>query len=157
MKIKLISIVSLLLVIVTLAGCSKKEKNDSETTGDIGTTMRLNKLDMTLDNVVSSNSQLDSEDNQMLIVEMSITNTAKEELPVGANDFKVIGKDKKAYEIYGLEPDNFGQVLKSGETLTGKAYYEIPSSLNKGKLVFKPKKEIVGEWEIKIPAIKQTK
>lgn len=149
---KLMSVIGLMVLMVTLAACSPKKEASGK--DDVGVTMRLNKMDMTLDNIVTTNASSDNKDKKMIILEFSLKNTSKTEQPIGANDFKVID-NKKEYEIYGLESDNFGQVLESGKELTGKAYFEVPESLEKATIAFKPENKVLGEWDLTIPDKKQ--
>lgn len=141
----------LVLVASLLIGCSAKVKKESKNDNDIGMTQRMNKMDMTLNQVVTTNNQSKEANQVMLVVEMSFKNTSKESIPVGANDFKIRDQDGEIYEIYGLEPDNFGEVVEPGKELAGAAYYELPKNTKKAVLVYQIESEPLGEWTFKVP------
>ncbi|WP_314059275.1 DUF4352 domain-containing protein [uncultured Vagococcus sp.] len=148
---KIIFLIGLVLVASLLIGCSAKVKKASKNDKDIGMTQRINKMDMTLNQVVTTNNQSKDTTQVMLVAEMSFKNTSKESIPVGANDFKIRDQDGEIYEIYGLEPDNFGEVVEPGKELTGAAYYELPKDTKNAVLVYQIESEPLGEWTFKVP------
>ncbi|MBC1417888.1 DUF4352 domain-containing protein [Listeria fleischmannii] len=88
----------------------------------------------------------------MLQVTFSVKNTAKESSGAGAADFQVKADDGKTYKVYGLEAKNFGTEIKSGQTITGTGYYEIPAETKSVTLYYKPLEQKMAQWQLKVPS-----
>ncbi len=142
----------LLIAALILSACGM-EKNVEKS--DINKTIRSNKVDMIVTNLVVSNSQSEKKDMIMLEVEMEFKNKSKSDYGVGAHDFKVKDQDGKVHEAYGMEPDNFGDVLSPGKSMKGTGYYEIPKNTKNVTFIYQPKKDSLAEWKLTVPERKR--
>ncbi|MBA3927796.1 DUF4352 domain-containing protein [Listeria rustica] len=137
-----------LTLMIILAGCGGKTASD-----DIGKTRMANDLEITLTNV----EMKDSNDNnkQTAKIDFSIKNTGKEESGAGAGDFVIETIDGKKHQVYGLNANNFGDVIPAGKTLKGSGYYEIPANQKEFTVLYEPFTEVAMDkiaWEITVPS-----
>lgn len=149
-----------LTLVMILAGCggtatptSDDASKTTATSDDVGKTRTANDLEITLTNI----EMKDSNDNkkEMAKIDFSIKNTGKEESGAGAGDFVIKTKDGKKHQVYGLNANNFGDVIQSGKTLKGSGYYEIPAGKKEFTVLYEPFTEIAMdkiEWAITVPS-----
>ncbi|KGL41291.1 hypothetical protein BMT55_03565 [Listeria newyorkensis] len=150
-----------LTLVMILAGCGgtatptsdETSKTTATTSDDVGKTRTANDLEITLTNI----EMKDSNDNkkEMAKIDFSIKNTGKEESGAGAGDFVIKTKDGKKHQVYGLNANNFGDVIQSGKTLKGSGYYEIPAGQKEFTVLYEPFTEMAIdkiEWAITIPS-----
>ncbi len=138
-----------LTLVMILAGCAGNTKAAND---DIGKTRTANDLEITLVNVEMKDSNDDNK--QMVKIDFSVKNTGKEESGAGAGDFIIKTKDGKKYQVYGLNANNFGDVIPAGKTLKGSGYYEIPTNQKVFTVLYEPFTEVAMDkvaWEITIP------
>ncbi|EUJ25972.1 lipoprotein [Listeria cornellensis FSL F6-0969] len=83
---------------------------------------------------------------------MSFLNNDNGPVGVGAFDFK-IKSGGKTYDVFP-QGNNFGDEFKPNEKLEGKAYFELPTSVKKGTLVYAPMDKELASWSIVIPEAK---
>ncbi|PJN90312.1 hypothetical protein CVN76_11235 [Bacillus sp. mrc49] len=145
---KNLSIIFIIALMFILSACAM-DKNDENS--DINKTIRSNKIDMIVKNLVVSNSQSGKKDTMMLEVEMEFKNNSKSDYGVGAHDYKVKDKDGEIYIAYAMEPDNFGDVISPGKSMKGTGYYEIPKNTKNVSFIYQPKKESLAEWNLTVP------
>lgn len=77
----------------------------------------------------------------MLKLTYNIQNNSEEDVGIGAGDFKIMSGEK-SFKMMG--DDNFGEVIKSKETLEGFGSYLIPVDLVEGEIKFSP---VNPQWE----------
>ncbi|MGG4155014.1 DUF4352 domain-containing protein [Peribacillus muralis] len=145
-------IVFIIALMVMVSACTT-EKNDEKT--DLNKTIRSNKIDMVVTDLVVSNSQSEKKDTIMLEVEMEFKNNSKSDYGIGAHDFKVKDQDGKIHDVYGMEPDNFGDVLPPGKSMKGTGYYEVPKNTKNVSFIYQPKEESLAEWKLTVPERKR--
>ncbi|AQY52330.1 hypothetical protein UE46_15795 [Listeria weihenstephanensis] len=124
----------------------KQEKNE------VGKTVETSDLNLQVKSVTSGYAESKDKSKQMLIVEMNIKNTSKQESGAGAADFRVKADNGKTYEVYGMEAKNFGAAIPAGKSLVGKGYYEIPKDTKSVTFYYAPAGDIKGQWTLTVPA-----
>lgn len=99
-------------------------------------------------NVEKVESAKSKGDKTKVIVTMSMKNNSSETQDIGAIDFEMKAGDK----TYDVDPNSiaFGQPVKAGETLKGDVTFVVPDSVKEAKVMYKPQKESLAEWTIKI-------
>lgn len=157
MKKKLIMVLSACFLVVGVTACGNAEetpKTDTaaKTQNDIKKIVETKELELQVASVKSGYAESSDKNKQMLIVEMNIKNTTKEESGAGAADFVVKADNGKTYKVYGLEAKNFGDVIPAGKTLTGKGYYEIPKDTKAVTFYYEPAGKRQAEWHLDVPA-----
>ncbi|MBC1457155.1 DUF4352 domain-containing protein [Listeria newyorkensis] len=139
-------VVCVLSLALIVAGCGKAESDD------IGKTRAVNGLEITLTNVEMQDSNND--DKQIAKIDFSIKNTGKEESGAGAGDFSIQTKDEKKHPVYGLNANNFGDVIPAGKMLKGSGYYEIPTGQKAFTVLYEPYATATTEriaWKVNVP------
>lgn len=131
---------------------SEKTETTAKTQNDVKKVVETPELDLQVVSVKSGYAESNDKNKQMLIVEMNIKNTTKQESGAGAADFVVKADNGKTYKVYGLEAKNFGDVIAAGKTLTGKGYYEIPKDTKAVTFYYEPAGKRQAEWHLDVPA-----
>lgn len=147
MKEKMKKIVSALLVLTlafTMAGCGKKVDSDGYKEGKLGDTMKTYFFDYTVNSAYVTNEfegYTPSEGNRLLVAEVTIKNTFKEEIEMYDTDFQAQwdsdGDEDFSVPITydgteeGMAPLNDQQLagiytLASKEEVTGLLVFEVP-------------------------------
>lgn len=150
-------IISACFLAIGLTACGNTEDTPKTETAtklqnDIKKTVETPELDLQVVSVKSGYAESSDKQKQMLIVEMNIKNTSKQESGAGAADFVVKADNGKTYKVYGLEAKNFGDVIAAGKTLTGKGYYEIPKDTKAVTFYYEPAGKRQAEWHLNVPA-----
>lgn len=123
---------------------STQEKIDREVTID-----KLNEVQTTNDLAIKvTNAELldatgfdDAENKMLLKLTFEIQNNTNEDVGIGAGDFQIMNGDE-TIKMGGY--DNFGDVVKPTETLTGVGSYLVPIDLKTGEIKFSP---VNPKWE----------
>lgn len=125
-------IVSLLLVLVTTAGCGKK---DPVIIGDIGKSLESNSLKITPKKI---NVKEVENKKRILVIDFEVENvSSKENLGIVADDF-IIDEKFGNYYYTAENVKNFNFILKHKEKKSGTGYYLIPESLTDFDLLYLP-------------------
>ncbi|MBC1605519.1 DUF4352 domain-containing protein [Listeria rocourtiae] len=128
-------------------GCGKVKSDD------IGKTRTINDLEITVTNIEMQNSN--NSGKQIAKIDFSIKNIGKEESGAGAGDFVIQTKNEKKHPVYGLNANNFGDVIPTEKTLKGAGYYEIPAGQKEITVLYEPRAIAIMEsvsWVVNIPA-----
>lgn len=160
MKKKLGLLLSATALTLSLVACGApdtttedvKTTTTEKSTNEVGKTVETPDLDIKVASVKSGFAESDDKDKQMLIVDMEIKNTTKEEGGAGAADFEVKADNGKTYKVYGLEAKNFGTAIPAGKTIKGKGYYEIPENTKKVTFYYAPAGKKQAQWQLTVPA-----
>ncbi|WP_088840804.1 DUF4352 domain-containing protein [Listeria sp. ILCC797] len=143
-----------LLAIATViisAACSNdstKEKKTSENKNYVSKT--VNNMNMKINSIDTTENAKGNQN--MVEINMLITNKDSGEVSIGAGDFE-IRTDDKTYTVYP-KGNNFGDVIAQGKKLTGSAFFELPKSVKKAELVYVQNKKEAANWDIEIPSAK---
>lgn len=121
-----------------IVGCSTKEAKS-----DFNETRIANTFEITLKELSSSPL---GKDNQLLTLEIEITNKDKGPLGIGAGDFFIRDEKGNKTKIYG-QRENFGEVIEKGKSIKGKAYFKVPNSYSTFTLVYQPYETMDAEWK----------
>lgn len=82
-----------------------------------------------------------------LKVGISAKNISNEEVGICTGDFKVKDADGNEYTFTGSN-DNFGDVVKAGDTIEGYGYYSIPNDMEVGVIIYNPyRTDTQQKWE----------
>ncbi|MBC2242715.1 hypothetical protein HCB25_01475 [Listeria booriae] len=134
---------------VTKAETSKEvktvDKKTEKATDHI--TKTVNNIDMKVGNIKTTASA--TEGKNMVSIEMTFLNNDNGPVGVGAVDF-IIKSGGKTYKVYP-PGNNFGDEFKPNETLKGKAYFELPTTVKDGVLYYAPMDKEKANWSIVIP------
>lgn len=142
MKKIIISILAVALLLTT--GCSIKKNQ-----GDLGEKRVANTFEITPKKI--SSSALEGE-NQLITIDIEITNNDKGPLGIGAGDFFIRDEKGKETNIYG-QRENFGEELGKGKTLTGKAYFKVSTDYSTFSLIYQPYQTIDAQWDnLQVPS-----
>lgn len=129
---------------------TKDTDKKAETAVTEHVTKTVNNIDMKIGKIKTTEST--TKNKNMVSIDMSFLNNDSSDVGVGAADFK-IKSDGKTYEVYP-QGNNFGDMFKPNAKLEGKAYFELPTSVKKGTLVYAPMDKEQASWSIVIPAAK---
>ncbi|MBC1457640.1 DUF4352 domain-containing protein [Listeria newyorkensis] len=145
------------LTLVFLGACGNTANNDKNKTTKTEQTAKqefktktVNNIDMKIGEIKTTEST--KKDKNMVSIAMSFLNNDNAPVGVGAGDFKIKSGDK-TYEVFP-QGNNFGDEFKPNEKLEGKAYFELPTSVKKGTLVYAPMDKEQASWSITIPEAK---
>ncbi|MBC1475079.1 DUF4352 domain-containing protein [Listeria grandensis] len=152
MKKKLGLILSATALSLGLVACGAPGTDETaKPKNEVGKTVETPDLNIQVESVKSGYAESSDKDKQMLIVDMNIKNTSKEESGAGAADFEVKADNGKSYDVYGLEEKNFGTAIKPGKTIEGKGYYEIPKDTKTVTFYYEPAGKKQAQWELQVP------
>lgn len=123
---------------------SSQAKIDREVTID-----KLNEVQTTNDlEIKVTNAELldatgfdDAENKMLLKLTFEIQNNNEEDVGIGAGDFQIMNGEE-TITMGGY--DNFGDLIKSTETLTGAGSYLVPIDMKTGEIKFSP---VNPKWE----------
>ncbi|MBC1605235.1 DUF4352 domain-containing protein [Listeria rocourtiae] len=154
-KVLIAGITALTLVFVGACGNTAddnkgKETKTEETAKQAFKTKTVDNIDMKIGAIKTTEST--KKDKNMVSIAMSFLNNDSAPVGVGAGDFK-IKADGKTYTVFP-QGNNFGDEFKPNEKLAGKAYFELPTSVKKGTLVYAPMDKEKASWSITIPEAK---
>lgn len=133
----------LALMLISLIGCSKNTANEDSSVlkekivvKELKKSKETNKIAISLQKV-DYLSDIDlKKDERLVNVSVSIKNNNSEDFGIGSGDFQIVSNGK-TYKSIGTK-ENFGDVIKSTETLEGTGSYVIPKNVKSGKFVYKP-------------------
>lgn len=132
-------IISILAIsVLFIAGCSTKAYK-----GDLNEKRTANTFEITPKELLSSPL---GGDNQLVTIEIEVTNKDKGPLGIGAGDFFIRDEKGNKTKIYG-QRENFGEVIEKGKSIKGKAYFKVPNSDSTFTLVYQPYETIDAEWK----------
>lgn len=132
-------IISILAIsVLFIAGCSTKADK-----GDLNEKRTANTFEITPKELLSSPL---GEDNQLVTIEIEVTNKDKGPLGIGAGDFFIRDEKGNKTKIYG-QRENFGEVIEKGKSIKGKAYFKVPNSYSTFTLVYQPYETMDAEWK----------
>lgn len=136
-----------------LIGCSNNDKGTKKSSKQVGLNIEKKTEDfsikLTSAKIVENELNTDV-DHVTLELGIEAKNLSKEEAGIGTGDFTIKTEDGKTHKFTGNE-NNFGDVIKSGETLKGKGYYSIPKDQKKLVVIYKPFQSTEQlKWDIEI-------
>lgn len=148
----------MVLMVIGLIGCSKNNTSNADssassansstvkadssavkekiTVKDLKKSKETNDIDMSIQKAEYLSDKDLKNDERLVNISVAIKNNNSEEFGIGSGDFKIISKGK-TYESIGTK-ENFGDVIKSTDTLEGKGSYVIPKDVKSGKIVYQP-------------------
>ncbi|PEF43426.1 hypothetical protein CON22_26115 [Bacillus cereus] len=141
------------IMLVAIVGCSNNGKEDKKGSKDLGLNIskKTDILSIKLTSAKIVENELNTDvDHVTLELGVEAKNLSKEDADIGTGDFTIKTEDGKTYKFTGSE-NNFGDVIKSGETIKGKGYYSIPKDKKKMIVIYKPYKSTEQlKWDIEI-------
>lgn len=142
---KIVSVLLVLMLTIAMTGCQKKVDSDGYKEGKLGDTMKTYFFNYTVNSAYLTNNfegYTPSEGNTLLVAEVTVKNTFKEDIEMYDTDFQAQwdsdGDDDFSVPITydgteeGVAPLNEKQfagtyTLPKGEDMTGLLVFEIPS------------------------------
>lgn len=146
-----------------LTGCGDSKKNTTTTNesvtiensgenlkvvSELGKTKKTDAFEITVTSAEIVDNPLNTDlGHTTLKVGVSAKNISKEETGIGTGDFKVKDAEGNEYTFTGSN-DNFGDVVKAGDTIEGYGYYSIPNDMKAGVIIYNPyRTDTQQKWE----------
>lgn len=133
-----------------LTGCGDSKKNTTESVtiensgenlnvvSELGKTKKTDEFEIKVTSAEIVDNPLNTDlGHTTLKVGVSAKNISKEEAGMGTGDFKVKDAEGNEYTFTGSD-DNFGDVVKAGDTIEGYGYYSIPNDMKAGVIIYNP-------------------